>query len=111
MYGPDAEFSDHYLARASNRQILTRMLNNLKKIYLDAQAFDKGLMIVEMMLMVDPEEIVHYRDRGLLRVQLKRFEAAAKDLDYYVKHAPESEDRSKILEQLKELRRIQAMMN
>ena len=110
-YGDKLEFSDRLLARATPRQILTRMLLNLKKIYLDSQSFDKGLAIVDMMLMVAPDDITQYRDRGLLRIQLKQFEGAAKDLDHFVKHSPEGEDRNKIQEQLKELRRIQAMMN
>jgi len=111
IYGEEAEFSDRFLSRASHRQILSRMLNNLKRIYLDAQAFDKGHAIVDMMIMVEPDEVHHYRDRGLLRIQLKQFESAAKDLEHYVKLAGESEDRSQIEEQLKELRRIRAMMN
>jgi regulator of sirC expression with transglutaminase-like and TPR domain len=110
-YRGTIEFSDHMLARVTHRQILTRMLNNLKKIYVESQAFDKGLAVVEMMVMVEPEDLEQYRDRGLLRVQLRQFEAAARDLERYVKSAPDCEDRQKVAEQLKTLRRIQAMMN
>lgn len=109
--GDAFEFSDRMLARVTHRQILTRMLNNLKKIYVESQAFDKGLAVVEMMIMVEPEDIEQYRDRGLLHVQLRQFEAAAKDLERYVRSVPDSEDRQKVAEQLKALRRIQAMMN
>jgi len=110
-FGDSMEFSDRLLARVTHKQILTRMLNNLKKIYLDSQSFDKGLAVVDMMLLVDPTDFDQYRDRGLLRVQLRQFEAAAKDLEYYVKSVPESEHRKGVEEQLRELRRIQAMMN
>jgi len=110
-FGDSLEFSDRLLARVTPRQILSRMLNNLKKIYVDSQAFDKALGIVDMMLMVYPDDLDQYRDRGLLNVQLRRFEAAAKDLEHFVKSAQPSDDRTKVEEQLKELRRIQAMMN
>ncbi len=110
-FGDSFEFSDRMLARVTNRQILTRMLTNLKKIYVESQAFDKGLAIVDMMLMVEPRDFDQYRDRGLLRIQLRQFEAAAKDLDHYVKNTAESKERSTVEDQLKELRRIHAMMN
>src|SRR5437867_6228522 len=46
-YGNSIEFNERLLARVTNRQILWRMLNNLKEIYLKAHAFDKGLAIVD----------------------------------------------------------------
>ena len=87
------------------------MLNNLKEIYLRAHAFDKGLAIVDMMLMVDPEEIPQFRDRGLLRLQLRQFEGATRDLEHYLRHSTGAEDRGEIENHLKELRRIRATMN
>jgi regulator of sirC expression with transglutaminase-like and TPR domain len=110
-YGDSVEFSDRMLGRVTHRQILWRMLNNLKEIYLKAHAFDKCLAIVDMMLMVDPEEIPQFRDRGLLRLQLRQFAGAARDLEYYIRHAPSADDREQIEGHLKELRRIRASMN
>jgi regulator of sirC expression with transglutaminase-like and TPR domain len=110
-YGDSVEFSDRMLGRVTHRQILWRMLNNLKEIYLKAHAFDKGLAIVDMMLMVAPEEIPQFRDRGLLRLQLRQFAGAARDLEHYVRHSPGADDREEIEKHLKELRRIRATMN
>jgi regulator of sirC expression with transglutaminase-like and TPR domain len=110
-YGDSVEFSDRMLGRVTHRQILWRMLNNLKEIYLKAHAFDKGLSIVDMMLMVDPEEIAQFRDRGLLRLQLRQFAGAARDLEHYVRHAAGASDREEIEGHLKDLRRIRATMN
>ena len=110
-YGESVEFSDRMLGRVTHRQILWRMLNNLKEIYLRAHAFDKGLAIVDMMLMVAPEEIPQFRDRGLLRLQLRQFVGATRDLEHYVRHSPGADDREEIENHLKELRRIRATMN
>jgi regulator of sirC expression with transglutaminase-like and TPR domain len=110
-YGDSLEFDERLLERVTNRQILARMLNNLKLIYLKAQAFDKGLAIVDMMLMVNPNDIEQFRDRGLLRLQLRQFEGAARDLKYYLRKSANCQDREEIEDHLKELRRIQAMMN
>ncbi len=110
-YGDSLPFSERMLARVTHRQILTRMLNNLKKIYVDSQSFDKALAIVDMMLMVEPDDIDQYRDRGLIHIQLRQFEPAARDLEFYVKNTQASDIRSTVEDQLKDLRRIQAMMN
>lgn len=111
MYGESYEFDDRVLERVTNRQILARMLNNLKLIYLKAQTYDKSLAIVDMMLMVDPGDIEQYRDRGLLRLQLRQFEGAGKDLDHYLRNFPNAKDREEVEDHIKELKRIQAMMN
>ena len=110
-YGNSIEFNERLLSRVTNRQILWRMLNNLKEIYLKAYAFDKGLAIVDMMLMVDPEEIPQFRDRGLLRLQLRQFAGAVRDLEHYLRHSAGANDREEIENHLKDLRRIRAMMN
>jgi regulator of sirC expression with transglutaminase-like and TPR domain len=111
LHGGAMEFSERFLGRATNRQILSRMLNNLKLIYLKAQAFDKSLAIVDMMILADPEDPEQHRDRGLLRLQLRQFEGASGDLDHYLKRSPDAKDREEIEGHLKELKRIRAMMN
>jgi regulator of sirC expression with transglutaminase-like and TPR domain len=111
MFGDSQPFSEHMLVAVSPRQMLFRMLNNLKAIYLKAHAYDKGLGMVDMMLLADPDAVEQYRDRGVLHAQLRHFGAAARDFERYVKGAPDSKDRSQVEEHLKELRRIQAMMN
>jgi regulator of sirC expression with transglutaminase-like and TPR domain len=110
-YGDAVEFSDRLLARATNRQILLRMLNNLKDIYLKSRAIDKCLSMVDMMLMIDSEDLIQFRDRGLLRLQLRQFAAAGRDLEHYLQHSPNAEDRPEIENHIKELKRIRAMMN
>jgi regulator of sirC expression with transglutaminase-like and TPR domain len=111
MFGGTQPFSDQMLAAVSPRQILFRMLNNLKAIYLKVHVYDKGLGIVDMMLLAEPDAMEQYRDRGVLHAQLRHFSAAAKDFDRYIKAVPDSKDRPQVEEHLKELRRIQAMMN
>ncbi len=111
MYGDSLAFHERLLARVTHRQILARMLNNLKLIYLKAQAFDKALSVVEMMLMVEPNDIEQLRDRGLLRLQLRQFEGAAKDLEQYIRRSPAARDSEEVKDHLKELKRIRAMMN
>jgi regulator of sirC expression with transglutaminase-like and TPR domain len=111
LYGDSLPFSDQMLAAVTHRQILARMLNNLKAIYLKGQTYDKGLAIVEMMMLVDPDNPEQYRDRGLLRLRLRQFEKATRDLEHYLKVATGAADRAEVEDHLKKLKHIQAMMN
>jgi len=111
MFGETQQFSERMLAAVTPRQMLFRMLNNLKTIYLKFHAFDKGLAMVDMMLLADPDALEQHRDRGILHVQMRRFEAAIRDFDLYLKGMPDSKDREQVEDHLKELRRFQAMMN
>ena len=110
-YGDAVEFNDRLLARVTNRQILWRMLNNLKDIYVKGHVIDKCHSMVDMMLMVDSEDLTQFRDRGLLRMQLRQFDGAGRDLEHYLHHSPNAEDREEIENHVKELKRIRAMMN
>ena len=111
MYGDSLQFSEQLLDAVTHRQILARMLNNLKSIYLKGQTYDKGLAIVDMMMLVDPNDTDQYRDRGLLRLRLRQFDKASRDLEHYLKAAPGAADRAEIEDHLNKLKRIQAMMN
>ena len=105
------EQDETWLRRVTNRQILVRMLNNLKLIYLKAQTFDKALIMVELMVLTEPEATVLYRERGLLRLQVRQFKGAATDLEHYLESQEDIEDREQIEDYLTDLRRIRAMMN
>ena len=111
MYGNSIALDERFLEPVTNRQILSRMLNNLKVIYLKAQAFDKGLAVIDMMLVTDPYDVEQLRDRGLLRLQLRQFDGAARDLENYLRQCRNSPDREEVENHLKEIRRIRAMMN
>jgi regulator of sirC expression with transglutaminase-like and TPR domain len=98
------------LPRASNRQILARMLGNLLRIYVGIGAYDKALAMTDLMLINDPEAVPLYRQRGLLRLETRRFEGAARDLAYYIRRQEDPRDpRHEHL--LKALARIRAMLN
>jgi regulator of sirC expression with transglutaminase-like and TPR domain len=55
MFGNEQEFTERMLDVVSPRQMLFRMVNNLKTIYLKAHAYEKSLAMVDMMLLADPK--------------------------------------------------------
>ena len=110
-HGADKVNAKQFMNGVSTRQIVSRMLRNLKMIYIEAEAFEKALVMVELMVLTDSTEELLYRDRGLLRLHLRQFDGAIRDLKRYVRTRPLAEDRKNIEKYLKELYRLRVMMN
>ncbi len=104
-------FRAEHLRSVTKRQILSRMLSNLKHIYLRARDLSKALRVMDLMLMVNPDDPAEVRDRGLLLSQAGRLGAALRDLEGYLAMAPRGEDADTIKEHLAGIRRRIASMN
>src|SRR5204863_449333 len=73
LFNAPVEDSPELLAVATKTQILTRILNNLKAIYLRQELFAKALPVVDKILLLDPDSPQERRDRALVLVRLKRY--------------------------------------
>ena len=90
---PPAELPlEQFLEPASKRQILARMLRNLKGIYREAGKPARMLEVLNRILVVTPEASAELRDRGLVYQQLECHRAALKDLSDYVEREPDAPD-------------------
>ncbi len=92
VFDVDIESPAPFLAAASNKHILIRMLANLKGIYQQLGKTTKIIAIITKILLVDPDRVREYRERGLMFNALECYNAALKDLQYYLNHAPDDED-------------------
>lgn len=104
-------FEPGMLSIVGTRQILARMLTNLKAIYFNNEDYGKALSIVERLLILHPYEASEIRDRGLLSCQLRRYVEAIADLERYLRQAPEANDSETIREHLRTLRKRAAALN
>jgi len=117
--GDGAVWDDaHLRARATKPQILTRMLVNLKRVYVRMYSFPQARDITELLLAVDPSATHELRDRGLLAYQLNDLAAALRDLQEYLKLSAktnldenERREQAQIWEHVKTLRRRVAGFN
>ena len=96
LYQQPVKLEPHFLNPVSNHQILARMLNNLKQIYLHHRQLDKVLAIVKGILTLFPHNPYEIRDRGLLYYEMARWQEATADLKTYLKTLPDAEDASMI---------------
>ena len=101
------DIDDARLARmlepASHRAILTRMLRNLKGVYIEREQWDKALRCSDRLLTIDAHQPTEYRDRGNYYLRLGHTVAARGDLRRYLALMPHADDAEAISQQLSEL--------
>ncbi len=86
------------LVGASAGAILARLLNNLKQVYVQIyQDFERAALVVEKMILAQPDQPAHHRDLGYLYTMLKQVEPAVQELQRYLRLCPEAADRDAIL--------------
>lgn len=92
IYDQQLQLQPEFLLPVGVREILQRILINLKMIYLQQRAFIKALRMVQWILLLYPTSIQQIRDRGLLCYQLGYLVEAKADLQQYVDTCPRSLD-------------------
>jgi regulator of sirC expression with transglutaminase-like and TPR domain len=87
-----AHVLDYYLAALTRRQLLTRILTNLKLIYHQRRDDARALRIQDYLLALSPWSLPDLRDRGVLRGRTGDTTGALADLETYLDHAEEADD-------------------
>ncbi|MEK7439066.1 MAG: tetratricopeptide repeat protein [Pseudomonadota bacterium] len=100
-----------FLLAASPRQILARLLRNLKGIYLQSEEAQNTLQVMQRMVMVAPHAAEEVRDRGLAYYKLDCFRAALADLQDYLERRPDAPDAEEIRSKAAALRLVCARLN
>jgi regulator of sirC expression with transglutaminase-like and TPR domain len=102
---------EQFLEPAGKRQILARLLRNLKGIYRETDKPERLLDVLNRMLVVAPEAHGELRERGLLFERLECYRAALKDLSDYAALEPEAPDIEDMRSRVLELSAICARLN
>jgi regulator of sirC expression with transglutaminase-like and TPR domain len=102
---------DQFLEPATNRQILGRLLRNLKGIFREKDDPARLLEVLNRMLLVAPDAHAELRDRGLVYQRLECWRPALQDLRDYTEREPEAPDADEIRARVIELSRLCAKLN
>ncbi len=103
MYGDQILFRPELLHPAPKRQILLRILANLKIIYVSKKDFETALRTLNHMLLFDPYPAEMIKERGMIHYELECYSSALKDFQAYLVHQPAATDRPFIEECIEEL--------
>jgi len=93
-----------FLQAAAPRDVIARMLRNLKEIHRSAEDWPRLLAVCDRLVVLLPQAWDERRDRGLTRAELGERSGAAEDLALYLQHLPDAEDAPALRERLEGLR-------
>jgi regulator of sirC expression with transglutaminase-like and TPR domain len=91
---------EFFLRAATPRQILARMLRNLKEVHRAAQDWPRLLAVQQRLVVLLPDEPAERRDRGLVFDALGAPSAAAEDLAFYLGERGDAPDAAPLRERL-----------
>ena len=94
-----------FLQPAPARDVLARMLRNLKEIHRNAEDWPRLLPVLERLVELLPQAWDERRDRGLMYAALGLVDAAMHDLRDYLEHANDAPDRAMVAQRLAALSR------
>jgi len=99
-----ALWRDNFLDRSSNREIIARMLRNLKSSYVVLQDTDRALAAIQMILIVTPTASEEVRDLGLMHLQRQESRRGTEHLERYLRLAPHAHDQEQIRQIIRQVR-------
>lgn len=94
-----------YLQSASPREIIARMLRNLKEIYMSQEDPARLIAVLDRLLVLQPDSWSDRRDRGLAWAERGDAQRALPDLQAYLDHAEDALDLDVVSERVAQLRR------
>ena len=93
-----------YLQSAPPREIISRMLRNLKEIHKTQEDWQRLIPVQDRLIVLQPEAWIEYRDRGLAWAAHGEPERAVADLETYLANAEDALDIDAMAERLAQLR-------
>lgn len=94
-----------YLQATPPRDIIARMLRNLKEIHQTQADWQRLIAVLDRLLVLLPQAWDEYRVRGLAHAELGQVREAVRDLETYLRETREVQDRLAVTQRLDQLRR------
>ena len=92
-----------YLQACPPRDLLARMLRNLKEIFRSQEDWPRLLAVMDRLVVLLPQDMAERRDRGLVHAELGHAGQALSDLQAYLQAEPLAADHGALQARVKEL--------
>lgn len=109
--GYSGSFQMEWLDPTPPADILVRMLNNLKNVYMTKEDWDRTLTVLEHIRLVQPERPENLRDLGLVYHRMNSLRLAVQLYEQYLTKAPDAVDAGDIRKSLQEAAKRLAQLN
>lgn len=90
---PQMKFQTEMITPAAMNTIVSRMLNNLKRVYLEANDNERALKAVSLLLVLQPKSPADLRVRAHVLCALGAFKAALRDVERCLELSPDAPDK------------------
>src|SRR5207253_4239293 len=102
--GRPVKIEDAHWTPCTRRQIVVRMLRNLKTIYARQKDWGRALGVIDRLLLIDPEAPTHLRDRGTVLVKAGQLWEGAAEWESYLNRYPSAQDAESFRHELRRVR-------
>ena len=102
--GENARLEARHLNPVTPREMLARLLRNLKAIYWDREDFDRCIVAIGALMAVLPNRPEEQRDRGVVHLKAGNHQESAADFAAYLEAAPNADDAATVRNALGRLR-------
>ena len=97
------QWNDRFLERLTKLDVIFRMLNNLKAIYMESPALPKAIGVIQRMAIISPGLPSLYQELAWCHAQQHQFRLAIAALETYLKDARDPEDIDRVKTQIESL--------
>ena len=98
--GGRLEWTDAFLKPCGNHDILFRMLNNLKSVYMQNERYAKAIGVIQRMAIISPGLPSLYQEQAWCHAQQQEYRLAIETLEAYLEKADGPEDSRRIKDQI-----------
>ena len=102
--GKNAELSHNFYDVVSNREILLRLENNLKKRLIDSEDYSSAIIAAEAIEAFFPQEYRTWLDKGVLYGKLGKNSQAIAALEAYIEKTPHAQEKQQALLLLQQIK-------
>lgn len=90
--GHTGSLNPSWLAATAPHSVLTRMLSNLRNVYIERESWPEAIAVIERLGLAQPDVPDHLRDLGLLHYRNQSPRRAFSLLEEYLTRAPDAAD-------------------
>ena len=104
VYGGGVQLREHHLRSCSNKDVLARVLSQLKSGFLARHDLHRAAASADRLLLLDEDDPFELRDRGIMAIQLHQYRDGIATLERYIRNNPHGEDVGRLREEIAWLR-------
>jgi regulator of sirC expression with transglutaminase-like and TPR domain len=111
IFSGKVKLEPHMLRACGPKDMIERVLRNLKAIHLRDEDNARALRVVDLLVALAPDSAEDLRDRGVLYASLDCYGRAATDLEPYLALSPRTKDAEELAARVAELKFKAARLN